>query len=81
METNQQQASKDDSNSAAVAAPSTTVDPNSRDIKRYKTRSKTDDSVLANLMMNETISDNNKSNEIDNGEVVIMSIQERYFFS
>jgi hypothetical protein len=56
------------------------VDGNNRDIKRYKSRSKTDDSVLANLINNETSDNNNsdkKSNELDNGEVVIMSIQER----
>jgi hypothetical protein len=55
------------------------VDGNNRDIKRYKSRSKTDESVLANLINNETNDNNNdkKSNELDNGEVVIMSIQER----
>ena len=55
------------------------VDGTNRDIKRYKSRSKTDDSVLANLINNETNDNNNdkKLNELDNGEVVIMSIQER----
>lgn len=59
------------------AAATVAADNASRDIRKYKTRSKTDDSVL--LASNEFNNENfeKKSNELDNGEVVIMSIQER----
>lgn len=52
-----------------------------RDIKRYKSRSKTDDtSLLSSNHHNSELNNENtskKSNELDNGEPVIMSIQER----
>lgn len=59
------------------AAATVAADNAGRDIRKYKTRSKTDDSVL--LASNEFNNENfeKKSNELDNGEVVIMSIQER----
>lgn len=65
---------------AAALQQEESVNDTSRDIKRYKTRSKTDDTSLLTSNHNSEFNNENmekKSNELDNGEVVIMSIQER----
>jgi hypothetical protein len=85
----EQQSNDTNTNTTATPTTTTTTNNNSntntnstnREVKRYKVRSKTEDSVLAHssAITNTESNENGKqANEsADNGEVVIMSIQER----
>ena len=79
----------DTTTSTDTATASSTANNNSnsnstnREVKRYKVRSKTEDSVLAHSSAAVNTESNENANEAadNNGEVVIMSIQERLVFS